>query len=49
MPAGKHTLDFDFKHDAGRMGKGGTGSISVDGKHVAQGRIEKDSAHSLQR
>jgi hypothetical protein len=37
---GKHTIEFDFKYDGGGIGKGGTGTLSVDGKQVAQGRIE---------
>jgi hypothetical protein len=41
LSPGAHTLVFDFKYDGGGMGKGGTGTISVDGKQVAQGRIEK--------
>jgi arylsulfatase A-like enzyme len=36
---GRHTVVFDFKYDGGGIGKGGTGTISVDGKQVAQGRI----------
>jgi arylsulfatase A-like enzyme len=36
---GKHTVAFDFKYDGGGIGKGGTGSLSVDGKEVAEGRI----------
>jgi len=40
MP-GKHTVIFDFKYDGGGIGKGGSGTISVDGKQVAQGRIER--------
>jgi arylsulfatase len=32
---------FDFKYDGGGIGKGGTGTLSVDGKQVAQGRIEQ--------
>jgi arylsulfatase len=39
LPPGKHTVVFDFKYDGGGIGKGGTGTISVDGKQVAQGRI----------
>jgi len=38
---GKHTVVFDFKYDGGGIGKGGTGTISVDGKQVAQGRIDR--------
>jgi arylsulfatase len=36
---GKHTIVFDFKYDGGGIGKGGTGTINVDGKEVAKGRI----------
>ena len=38
---GRHTVVFDFRYDGGGIGKGGTGTISVDGKQVAQGRIER--------
>jgi arylsulfatase len=38
---GKHKIVFDFRYDGGGIGKGGTGSITIDGKQVAQGRIEK--------
>jgi arylsulfatase len=41
LPAGKHTLVFDFQYDGGGIGKGGTGTIKVDGKQMAQGRIER--------
>ena len=41
MPAGKHTIVFDFRYDGGGIGKGGTGTISVDGKQLAQGRIDR--------
>lgn len=41
IPAGKATIVFDFAYDGGGMGKGGTGTLSVDGKQVAQGRIER--------
>jgi len=37
--SGKHTIIFDFKYDGGGIGKGGTGTLSVDEKQVAQGRI----------
>ena len=40
LKPGKHTIVFDFKYDGG-IGKGGTGTISVDGQQVAQGRIER--------
>jgi arylsulfatase len=41
LKPGKHTVVFDFKYDGGGIGKGGTGTISVDGKQVAQGRIDR--------
>lgn len=37
---GRHTLRFDFQYDGGGMGKGGSGTLFVDGQQVAQGRIE---------
>ncbi len=39
LTPGKHTIAFDFKYDGGGMGKGGTGTINVDGKEVAKGRV----------
>jgi arylsulfatase len=41
LPAGKATIRFDFAYDGGGMGKGGTGTLFVNGKKVATGRIEK--------
>jgi arylsulfatase len=38
---GKYTIVFDFKYDGGGPGKGGTGSIMVNGKKLAEGRIER--------
>jgi arylsulfatase A-like enzyme len=40
LAPGKHTVVFDFKYAGGGIGKGGTGTISVDGKQVAEGRID---------
>lgn len=40
LDSGKHTLVFDFKFDGGGWGKGGTGTLFVDGKQVDQKRIE---------
>jgi arylsulfatase A-like enzyme len=37
---GKHTISFDFAYDGGGIGKGGRGTLTVDGKKVAEGRIE---------
>ncbi len=39
LTPGKHAVVFDFKYDGGGIGKGGTGTLSVDGKQVAAGRI----------
>jgi arylsulfatase len=39
LPSGKATVVLDFAYDGGGMGKGGTATLSVDGKQVAQGRI----------
>jgi len=41
LAPGKHTIVVDFKYDGGGLGKGGTGSILVDGQQIAQGRIDK--------
>ena len=41
LTPGKHTVVFDFKYDGGGIGKGGSGTISVDGKQVTQGRIDR--------
>jgi arylsulfatase len=41
LSPGKHTLKFDFKYDGPGYGKGGTGTLSVDGKTVAEGKIER--------
>jgi len=41
LAAGRHTIRFDFAYDGGGIGMGGLGSLTVDGKKVAEGRIEK--------
>lgn len=51
LAPGKHTLEFDFKYDGlgvgtlafnnvSGIGRGGTGSLKVDGKEVANKKIE---------
>ena len=40
LAPGKHTIKFDFKYDGPGFGKGGTGTLSVDGKQAAQGKID---------
>ena len=41
LPQGECTIVFDFAYDGGGPGKGGTGTLTVNGKTVAEGRIEK--------
>jgi len=41
VPAGKATIRFEFAYDGGGVGKGGLGTIYVNGTKVAEGRIEK--------
>jgi arylsulfatase len=41
VPAGKATIRFEFAYDGGGLGKGGTGTLFVNGKKVATGRIDK--------
>lgn len=41
LSPGPHTISFDFKYDGGGAGKGGTGTLFVDGKEVGSGRIDQ--------
>ncbi|MCD6597993.1 MAG: arylsulfatase [Bacteroidales bacterium] len=41
LDEGPVTLKFDFVYDGDGLGKGGTTTIYVDGKSVANGRVEK--------
>ncbi len=41
LPEGSVTVKFDFVYDGGGLGKGGKTTIYVDGKNVAEGRVEK--------
>jgi arylsulfatase len=42
LPAGKVTVRYEFEYDGGDgFGHGGTGTLYVDGRKVAEGRIEK--------
>jgi arylsulfatase len=41
VPAGKATVRFQFDYDGGGLGKGGLGTLFVNDKNVAEGRIEK--------
>lgn len=41
LPVGKSTLRFEFAYDGGGPGKGGTGSLFVNGQKFGEGRIER--------
>lgn len=41
IPRGRAKLEVEFGYDGGGMGKGGTVTLRVDGKQVAQGRLER--------
>jgi hypothetical protein len=45
LPGGKATIRFEFAYDGGGLGKGGLGTILVNGKKVAEGRIEHTQAN----
>jgi len=44
LSPGKATLRFEFAYDGGGHGKGGTGTLFVNGEQVAQGRIPHTQA-----
>jgi hypothetical protein len=41
LPTGKVTVQYRFTYDGGDPGSGGTGELYVDGKKMAEGRIDK--------
>jgi arylsulfatase len=41
LPTGKATIRYEFAYDGGGVGKGGRGTLFVNGKQVATGRIER--------
>jgi arylsulfatase len=47
LKPGAHTIVYDFKHDGPGLGQGGVGTIQVDGKTAATGRIERTLAFRL--
>jgi len=47
LPAGRATIGYEFAYDGGGFGKGGMGTIFVNGKKVAQGRIENTHGYSI--
>jgi hypothetical protein len=45
LPAGKATIRFEFAYDGPGLGKGGTGTILVNGKKAAEGKIDRTQAN----
>ena len=45
LAAGKATVKFDFAYDGGGLGKGGVGTLYVNGDKFAEGRIERTQAN----
>jgi arylsulfatase len=41
VPPGKATIRYEFAYDGGGLGKGGMGTIFVNGQKAAEGRIER--------
>ncbi len=41
LAAGEHVIAADFKYDGGGIGKGASVTVTVDGKTVAEGRVER--------
>lgn len=41
LPAGRVTVKYDFAYDGGKLGAGGTGTIFINGKQAASGRIDR--------
>jgi len=46
VPPGTHTLAFDFANDGGR-GSGGTGTLSLNGQKVGEGRINRTNSNTF--
>jgi arylsulfatase len=40
VPSGRATIHFEFAYDGGKLGAGGAGTILVNGRKVAEGRID---------
>jgi len=46
VPAGRHTLKFDFAYEGGRGG-GGTAVLSMNGKPIGEGKIAKTNSNTF--
>jgi arylsulfatase A-like enzyme len=40
IPSGEHQIRLEFAYDGGGLGKGGTATLYLDGKQVAEGRVD---------
>jgi arylsulfatase A-like enzyme len=47
LPEGNVTIRYEFQYDGGGPGKGGTGTILVNGEKVAEGRIDKTQGYAF--
>ena len=45
LPPGKATIALDFAYDGNGRGKGGTATLSINGKKVGSGRVEQTNAN----
>jgi len=45
LPEGKATIRYEFIYDGGGPGKGGKGTLFVNGEKVAEGRIERTQGY----
>jgi hypothetical protein len=41
LTPGKHTIRYEFKYDGGGVGKGGVGTLIVDGRKVGEARLTR--------
>ena len=44
LPAGDHQVRLEFAYDGGGLGQGGTATLYLDGKQIAEGRVEHTHA-----
>ena len=45
LPEGKVTIRYEFVYDGGGVGKGGKGTILVNGENVAEGQVDRTQAN----
>jgi len=41
LSPGRHRVVLDFQYDGGGIGRGGTATLSADGRQIAQGRVDR--------